>query len=983
MKKNLFLAYCFYAFFLIFLHIQLQAQDPYHIVIDKTKGLPSNGIYDIFQDKTGFIWFAHKIGITRYDGYEFITYQSNTDRIKTGSDIHQDKYGRIWYQNFDGYIFYLENNLLQNINQNQPRGYYNFAIIDDKIMVLQQKGIDVFDLKTLKIITTIPLDLLEIDKTKQSDTHFYCATKYNIYIIDYQLNIVKINTPISLSTMIGGLQKSKNGMIIFPKYALKSAAYEIIDNQCTEKINLKNIELVQNGAYAGDYYWLATTQGAYGFDENGNSINDNQAFFADKSVSYIMKDREGNFWFSTTNEGVFFVPKLSAKIFASQTKPYRLFVDENMLYVGTKNGAIISTNLLNFSTKKIFQEPSKHEITVLKYDKDDVFLSASNRLGIFDLKGQLQKNWAIAIKDLQKIDEKYYAYGASGKCGLINIKNKTIVSEWDSIFNVNLYKNVGLKSPGFEYCSLLENVRGKNIMYVKDKKQIYFSTNLGLFQVTPKKITEIKYLSKTISTEKVYFYGNDIYYIDAKREIYKIDKNNKIERTNFGISVRNFKILDNYLFLITTSELFFIDLKDKNQTVIPIKIYDNEVNDLVFWKDKLLIAFDSGIILNDFEKTIQENNPVFVINNLKINGIVNEKINEQINNNDLELAHNQNNIEINYAILSFKTNFNFPLYYKINDNNWELMSAESRILKLLELSPNDYTISFRLGNDISSKITTIQFTILKPWWKNNLLVTLYIIILALILYFYYKFQTNILKNQNKLLLEKNQLLSEKLTLENSLNKSVLTSIKAQMNPHFFYNALNTIQSFIFTDNKREASNYLAKFSKLTRMILEMSEKDKVALSEEIKSLSLYLELEKMCFDDGDFDFQIIIDENINLEYTKIPSMIIQPYIENAIKHGLLHTKNKKNLHIILAQKITNNNINLIITIDDNGIGRKRSTEINETKREKHQSFATKANQKRLEILNQNTQNKVLVDFIDNFDDQNQAIGTKVIITIPI
>jgi LytS/YehU family sensor histidine kinase len=232
-----------------------------------------------------------------------------------------------------------------------------------------------------------------------------------------------------------------------------------------------------------------------------------------------------------------------------------------------------------------------------------------------------------------------------------------------------------------------------------------------------------------------------------------------------------------------------------------------------------------------------------------------------------------------------------------------------------------------------------------------------------------------LVKKNNLLQEKNELLESNILLEQSLSKSMLTSIRAQMNPHFFYNALNTIHAYIFNNDKQKAGSYLVKFSKLTRMILEMSEREYVSLSEEIKSLQLYLDLEKMRFV-SDFDF-IIKEENLgNADILEIPSMIVQPFVENAIKHGLHHKKEDRKLMLEFELK----GDLLCITIDDNGVGRVRSRQLNE-KRKDHKSFSISAIDKRIELINHRRPNSIKVETLDKYNTSGIALGTKVTITI--
>ena len=216
-----------------------------------------------------------------------------------------------------------------------------------------------------------------------------------------------------------------------------------------------------------------------------------------------------------------------------------------------------------------------------------------------------------------------------------------------------------------------------------------------------------------------------------------------------------------------------------------------------------------------------------------------------------------------------------------------------------------------------------------------------------------------------------------ITLEKNLKESKLQLIKSQMNPHFFFNAINNIQSYIFTNDTQVASAYLSKFSKLTRKILELSDTNTVTLQDEIDTLKLYLELQKMRFED--FNFKIYYDENIRLNDVKIPTMLFQPYVENAILHGLAHNNGEKNLAIEFRLDKTHQ---LITTIQDNGIGRVKSAQLNKLNTSKPKSFATKANLDRIMLLNKDQYN-ITIDYIDLYDENEESIGTQVTIKMKI
>lgn len=262
--------------------------------------------------------------------------------------------------------------------------------------------------------------------------------------------------------------------------------------------------------------------------------------------------------------------------------------------------------------------------------------------------------------------------------------------------------------------------------------------------------------------------------------------------------------------------------------------------------------------------------------------------------------------------------------------------------------------------------------------QRNFILILIFLFATVLTTIYILFNRFKIKKQNDLLKIKLIETEKTLTAEMKATQSELKAFKSQMNPHFFYNALNTIQSYILSNDKKLAIRYLSKFSNLTRSILEMTERESISISDEIKTLELYLDIEKARFNE-DFEFTIKT-ENINdLELVKIPCMFLQPYVENAVKHGLLHKEGEKNLDITfkIDDKI------LHITIEDNGIGRERSEALNAIKNNKHQSFATVAMEKRIDILNKTRAKPIKLYYIDKKNNSQTGTGTTVSIEIPL
>ncbi len=219
---------------------------------------------------------------------------------------------------------------------------------------------------------------------------------------------------------------------------------------------------------------------------------------------------------------------------------------------------------------------------------------------------------------------------------------------------------------------------------------------------------------------------------------------------------------------------------------------------------------------------------------------------------------------------------------------------------------------------------------------------------------------------------------KRLALEKQYRHSELKALKAQMDPHFIFNALNSIQEYIILNQKKLASDYLGKFADLIRKYLNYSDKRAITLNEEIDCLQMYLELEAIRFEDK-LEYKVIVDKNVNTEEILIPTMLIQPYVENALKHGLLHKKDDRKLAVTFhssEDKI------LICTIEDNGIGRRKAEELNAKRSILHRSFAAKATESRLNLLNYGREKEIGVVYDDLYDNSKNAIGTKVIISIP-
>jgi tetratricopeptide (TPR) repeat protein len=247
--------------------------------------------------------------------------------------------------------------------------------------------------------------------------------------------------------------------------------------------------------------------------------------------------------------------------------------------------------------------------------------------------------------------------------------------------------------------------------------------------------------------------------------------------------------------------------------------------------------------------------------------------------------------------------------------------------------------------------------------KRNVVVTFFLaafLLMAVVGGFFYIRHRNLKTNKQTLQLE-------------------LRSLRSQMNPHFIFNSLSSIHRYIWSNNQEEASDYLTKFSRLMRLILDNTQHTFVTLNKELESLRLYLDLESLrC--NGIFEYRFNIDPEINDEEVLIPPMILQPYVENAIWHGLVHKQPEEkgllDIDIVLKKR------SLVCTITDNGIGRKKAMEIKDRKGRMHNSVGMKVTEGRIDLIRKINNKEAKVTVTDLEDESGKGIGTKVTIVLP-
>jgi len=253
------------------------------------------------------------------------------------------------------------------------------------------------------------------------------------------------------------------------------------------------------------------------------------------------------------------------------------------------------------------------------------------------------------------------------------------------------------------------------------------------------------------------------------------------------------------------------------------------------------------------------------------------------------------------------------------------------------------------------------------WWFRGAV----LVLMTIAVYTIYRYRLRTVKKKQQL----------KWEYEKKLANVEMTALLAQMNPHFIFNSLNSIDSYIIRNESKQASEYLNNFARLMRLILQNSRSNYITLKDELIALELYLQMESLRFKNK-FRYSIDVDEKLDPSSIVIPPMLIQPYVENAIWHGLMSKTNGETGKVEL--NIFKEGNNLLCTISDNGIGRKKAAELKEKKLSTHKrSMGMQITQDRLEIINKLYNLNTSVTIYDMENEQREATGTRVELIIPI
>ncbi|MGE5109200.1 MAG: histidine kinase, partial [Sphingobacteriales bacterium] len=432
---------------------------------------------------------------------------------------------------------------------------------------------------------------------------------------------------------------------------------------------------------------------------------------------------------------------------------------------------------------------------------------------------------------------------------------------------------------------------------------------------------------------------------------------------------RNLFIYNDVLWLGTDKGVTRIDLKSKPYSITPFTKNDgllsNQINAIFKDNDTVFVASQDGITYFNVKNVINTSQC-----NLEITSVL-QSAKELLLAGNYTFNHKENNFKIEYVGISFKSTGDITYKYKLEglDTSWKTTRETS--LNFLSLPPGDYTLNLMAINKfgVRSELKKISFEITPAYYQTTWFYILAILSTAaltwLLVYLYNS-------TRRKKELQDRENIKKIADLEQM-------ALRAQMNPHFIFNCLNSIQQFVYDKDIQSANRFIGGFAKLIRQTLDNSARTTISIADETEYLTNYLALEKLRFENK-FDYKIKLDPAIRADEYKIPVMLLQPYIENSIRHGIRYKKNGNGMIDIYFSLV---NSEIVCTIQDNGIGRKKAEELKSRQHIEYQSKGMLLTRERIETLNKSLTEKINIAVEDLVNENNEAAGTKIIIHFPL
>lgn len=947
--------------------------------------IPSQECYNIMQDSKGYIWFSTEAGLCRYDGTRLRVFDRNSIlKDEAVYTLSEDAEGTIWMATSGSRIMRYRSGTLEEapfmkayrkfVEGNyiaDPLPYFMDASLRDMLYISHRHFTVRINTKTNKI---------EKLTAKRNGANFIFAkfppNRYVPFETKLAHNVLK-----STSVQINHVNKTEMFRIPVDRFGNLLSWYTLsVVSGKTSFLGVHNVLLkVENNRCVGTFHmperilslyvdrkgglWVGTYKNGLFYYPDIRTMKLGNHSLRTYSVTGMMEDYENGFWCTTLERGVFYTKNRNIvgypDVDGLNSRMTLLKQIDNAVYASSGGDKVFAMS--NDSYKGVtLPYPREWELSDIMKD-DHGFL-----LGGYFYFVSLDEN--MNLRGPMFFNRESGKYQGAGK--LIRLSDGSVFScayqyvckatkkGWDYYYS-NKYNIRCMLEGNRPGTILLGGVKGLDLLDLKTK--------------TKRKIAEVKGNVVNLLRDR----SNHIWVITKGDGVYWID-GDKVMRagSQLDLPTRFFyditEDVNGTIWLGSNSGL--IRVRKENGGQYEVRTYGTR----------------NGLLSNEVYKVATDNHYVYFstfeglcrfplnadLRNTTVPGLhlhsltVNDE-RRDYHKSPLKLKYHEKTLRFIFDVLTYKNSTDPHLIYTLETNgqkSTKKVIGTELLFENMVHGPYKLTV-YGFNNDgVRSAARVFYFEIEHPFWQKWWFIASEVLLLFFMIYSSVRLIVGRIRKREEAKTDLNKLMAE----------YQMTALQAQMNPHFIFNAINTIQGYILNKNEQEAYNYLAKFSRLIRMVLQHSQERMHSLDRELEVLNLYIELEQLRFDNR-FDYRLEINTEVDLHDCYLPGMLLQPYVENAIWHGLINLESRRGVLLI---KISQHGENLLITIEDNGVGREMAKSF--AKDRLHQSMAMKLNEQRLTVLNTlQGFEEASVTITDLCDPDDKPIGTRVDVVIPI
>jgi Histidine kinase/Y_Y_Y domain/Two component regulator propeller len=951
-------------FLLVFAASAANGQEPVYYNYRSNNGLPSNEVYNVQADRNGFLWFATDRGVARFDGSHFVTFSVN-DGIEGNvvNDIFIAPNGDVWivadaqrlYRfTGNGFEAYRYNHLVEKACKNVSKAWISqvrfendypawFSIRVGGWLYISAGG------NVLQDNRQFPENMLLCNDEKQLALYYQAPLAEPLKNKPKPEFYFKGKIYHTASSSAGIYRKRSNGNVLV---AFGENLFELHNNEVVNHYKFPNFITT---LYEDNKQRLWVTiygSGARAYPPNSfPTVQNEKIYFASTRISSITQDREGGYWFCSYERGVFYVPDLDVvSIETEQMGTDEFFqellsVDNNRLYAASSKSRIFELTGQQ-PLKFVFSGPNQKITTNcndLVYDAKTQVLYGCFSQGVYTYNTVTKStaSYSVSSRSVLPVKNDFYVLGP------VNLKRNTME---DAVSY--------MKGTFFSIISLTDN---QWLIGYENGLLKYADTGFTPFLpgIVNKRVTSIKQLANGWVVAATL--GQGLVLIKGGRVLpVLLGQGNSINMVN-DIAVNG-----NTVWAATEAGIASARLDNPEKPLMSAIAADNRfpynnTRKIACMGERIYVLAQNKLIVFPENYPVNKEQPPVWLRQLIVGDSIRIKPGDKHHFNFYD-----NRFRFAFDGVCFRCGTSIRYQYRLVGLHSEWYFTGQPYVEYPSLPPGSYTfevMAINESNITSATPAAYSFTIPSPFWKKGWFRVIAVLVAAL-------FAAWLINRRLK-----------KIQLRNRERELLLATeqvaLSAQINPHFIFNSLNSIQHLIIKEDRQQATLYMAQFSRLMRLSLENSRKKWVPVKDEIELLKLYLELESLRFKDK-FTYSILADDDITNSSLRIPAMLIQPFVENAIRHGVNNLVGKTGKATVL---LVFKGAQLLTTVEDNGIGRQKALTLQGTGKN-HLSSGMQITEERLQLLCRETGTPWFFEIIDKQDSTGAAAGTLVKFNMP-